>query len=173
MRNFGMSAMECLLGNLDTVSGTKSLLDVTVDGELTSSKTTNHEQTSRKTSEGTTEAELTSNLDETGDDALTRKTLGLVDLGKHSVSGLGDNGSSETSHKTRSQVDTSLSGVGELRLVEEGESSLRNLLESNELGDGVGDPVNSVLASPCCYFWRHARGVSVTYCLRRIGPNPL
>lgn len=49
---------------------TKSLLDVTVNGELTSSKTTDHEQTRGKTSERATKTELARNLDETGGGAL-------------------------------------------------------------------------------------------------------
>jgi hypothetical protein len=39
------------LGDFDTTGSTKSLLDVTVDGELTSSQGTNHEKTSTDTTE--------------------------------------------------------------------------------------------------------------------------
>jgi len=54
-----------LLCNLDTVGSAKSLLDITIDGELSSGQTTDHEQSSRQTSERTTETQFTSNLDET------------------------------------------------------------------------------------------------------------
>jgi hypothetical protein len=123
---------------------TKSLLDVTVDGELTGSKTTNHEQTSRQTSERTTDTKLSTNLDETAEHTLTRETLGLVDLGQHSISGLGDNGSSETSKETRAEIDTGLGTVGQRGLAAEAVvDGLGELLESNELGHGVGDPISS------------------------------
>jgi hypothetical protein len=49
---------------------TKSFLDITINGNLSSSKTTNHKQTSRKTSEGTTKTKFASNLDETRNSAL-------------------------------------------------------------------------------------------------------
>lgn len=120
---------------------TQSLLDVTVDGKLTSSKSTNHEQTSRKTSEGTTETKLTSDLDKPGDGALTGQTLGLVDLGQHSISRLRDNGSSEASEKARSQVNTGLGTTRQLGLVKASEESLGNLFESDKLGHCVGNPV--------------------------------
>jgi len=139
---------------------TKSLLDVTVDGELTSSDTTNHDKTSRKTSESTTQTELTSDLDETANGTLTRGSLGLVDLGQHGVSGLGDDGSSETGKETSSKVNTGLSSVGHLRLVELSEDDLRELLESDELGHGVGDPIKRYVSFvlPFCFrpskaFW--------------------
>lgn len=144
--------MRRLFGDLSTVGSTKGLLDVTVDSELTSGDTTNHDQTGGETSEGTTEAELTGNLDEAGNGTLTGGGLGLVDLGQHGVSGLGDNGSSETGEKTRSKVDTGLASVGHLRLVKLGEDHLRELLEGDELGDSVGDPrinVNIVFLSTC------------------------
>lgn len=130
-----------LFGDLSAVGGTESLLDVTVDGELTGGDTTDHDQTGRETSEGTTETKLTSDLDETADGTLTRGSLGLVDLGKHGVSGLGDDGSSETGKETSSEVDSGLGTVGHLGLVELSEDQLRELLESDELGDGVRDPV--------------------------------
>jgi len=39
------------LGDLNTTGSTKGLLDVTVDGELTSSQGTNHEETGTDTTE--------------------------------------------------------------------------------------------------------------------------
>lgn len=132
--------MRRLFGDLSAVGSTKSLLDVTVDSELTSSDTTNHNQTGGETGEGATNAELTGNLHEAGNGTLTSGGLGLVDLGQHGVSGLGDNGSGETGEKTRSKVDTGLGSVGHLRLVELGEDHLRELLEGDELGHSVGDP---------------------------------
>jgi hypothetical protein len=136
-----MSAL--IQGMMEGIKLTKSLLDVTVDGELTSSDTTNHDKTSRKTSESTTETELTSDLDETGNGTLTGGGLGLVDLGQHGISGLGDNGSGETGKETSSEVDTGLSTVGHLGFVELSEDELRELLESDKLGHGVRDPIES------------------------------
>jgi hypothetical protein len=120
---------------------TKSLLDVTVDGELTSGQTTNHEQSGGQTSERATETKLAGDLDQSADSALTGRTLGLVDLREHSVGRLGNNGGTETSEKTRSKVDTGLGAARELGLVGVAEDDLGNLLEGGELGDGVGNSV--------------------------------
>lgn len=123
--------------NLDTTGGTEKTLDVTVDGELTGSDGTNHEETSTNTGEAALETKLLGDLDQTAGGALTGETLGLVDLGKHGVGGLGDDGSSETSKETSTKVDTSLTTVGEGVLVDNSEDGLRELLESDELGHGV------------------------------------
>lgn len=129
-----------LFGDLNTAGGTEDTLDVTVDGELTSSQGTNHEQTSTDTGVGATEAELLTDLDQTGDGTLTGLTRGLVDLGEHGVGGLGDKGSSETSNETGAKVDSSLGTIAGGVLVDHTVDSLSSLLENDELGHGVGNP---------------------------------
>jgi hypothetical protein len=106
---------------------------------LTSSERTNHEQTSTKTAERATETKLLSDLDQSAGGALTRKTLGLVDLGKHGVSWLGDDGGSETSHQARAQIDDGLHTIRGGGLVHALIESLGNLLVDNEFGHCVGD----------------------------------
>lgn len=95
---------------------------------------------STNTSVATAETELLTDLGETRDGTLTRSARGLVDLGKHSVGGLRDNGGSETGNQTGAKVDGGLGAVGESVLVEVAVDSLRDLLEDDELGHGVGDP---------------------------------
>jgi hypothetical protein len=120
------------------ISGFKSyLLDVTVDGELTGSKGTDHEETRTDTTVRALNTELLGDLDETAGGALTGSTLGLVDLGKHGVGGLGDKGGSETGDETGTKVD---GGVHAAR-----GGSLVNVvgvdvLVDDELGHGVRDP---------------------------------
>ena len=128
------------LGDLNTTGSTKRLLDVTVDGELTSSEGTDHEETGTDTAVRATETELLGDLDQTAGGALTGLTLGLVDLGQHGVSGLGDDGGGETGDETGAEVVDGLHAVGGLALVDEGVDSLVDLLEDDELGAGVGDP---------------------------------
>lgn len=65
--------------------------------------------------------------------------LGLVDLGEHSISWLGDNGSGETSGQTGGQVDTGLGEIGGGGLVNNSVDGLGDLLEDDELGHGVWD----------------------------------
>jgi len=103
-------------------------LEGTVDGELSSSDGTDHEETSTDTTEGSTETELTSDLDETAGGRLTWKTLGLVDLGKHGVGWLGDDGGGETSDETGSEVDDSLGSTGGSGFVNALPGSLGDLL---------------------------------------------
>lgn len=117
-----------------------TLLDVTVDGELTGGKSTDHEETSTNTAVRTTETELLGDLDQTAGGALTGETLGLVDLGEHGVGGLGDNGGGETGNETRAEVDGGLHARGHGGLVELAEDGLGDLLEDDELGHGVWDP---------------------------------
>ena len=118
------------------------LLDVTVDGELTSSQGTKHEETGTDTAVRTAETELLGDLDQTGGGTLTRLALGLVDLGKHGVGGLGDDGGGETGDETRAQVVVSLHAGGGLALVDDLVDGLVDLLEDDELGDSVGDPIS-------------------------------
>lgn len=118
------------------------LLDVTVDGELTGGQSTNHEETGTDTGERATETELLGDLDETAGGTLTRKSLGLVDLGKHGVGGLGDDGGGETGNETGTEVDGGVGagrGSGLVDVV--GVDGLSDLLVDDELGHGVGDPV--------------------------------
>lgn len=129
-----------LLGDLDTTDGTDGLLDVTVDGELTGSKGTDHEETGTDTTVRALDTELLGDLDETAGGALTGSTLGLVDLGKHGVGGLGDKGGGETGDETGTEVDGGVHaarGGGLVNVV--GVDVLGDLLVDDELGHGVGD----------------------------------
>ena len=135
-----------LFADLDTSATAEDTLDVTEDSELTSGDGADHEQTGTNTTVGATDTELLGDLDETGDSSLTGSALGLVDLGEHGVGGLGDDGGSETSDETGAEVDTGLGAVGEGALVELSVDGLGDLLEDDELGHGVGDPVRTGLA---------------------------
>lgn len=126
-----------LFGDLNTTDGTEGLLQVTVDGELTGGDETDHGKTGTNTGVGSLKTELLGDLDETGGGSLSWCTLGLVDLGKHGVGWLGDNGSGETGHQTGTEVDTGLGSVGELGLVDVVVDDLNALLEDDELGHGV------------------------------------
>ena len=128
------------LGDLNTTGGTEGLLDVAVDGELTGGQGTDHEETGTDTAVGATDTELLGDLDETAGGALTGLALGLVDLGQHGVSGLGDDGGGETGDETGAEVVDGLHAIGGLALVDEGVDGLVDLLEDDELGAGVGDP---------------------------------
>jgi hypothetical protein len=112
---------------------------LTVDGELTGSQSTDHEETGTDTRVRSTETELLGDLDQTGGGSLSGKTLALVDLGQHGVSGLGDDGGSETGNETGRQVVDSLHAVGGLGLVDDLVDGLVDLLEDDELGHGVGN----------------------------------
>jgi hypothetical protein len=184
-----------LLGEFDTVGGTwnkkwlanklgyktdrrkiiavltKSLLDVTVDGELTGGQTTDHEQSGGQTSERAAKTKLASDLDQSAHGALAGRTLGLVDLGEHSVGRLRNDSGTETGKKTRSKVDTGLGAARELRLVGVAEDDLGNLLESGKLGDGVGNSVRVIMLENVVESSKKV--VDVTYCLNRMGPKPL
>lgn len=160
-----------LFANFHTRGSTHDPLHITVDSELTSSDGTNHEETAdmlaecpiivsrqenlprTNTSIGAGETELLTDLHQTGHVTLTRGTLGLVDLGKHSVGGLRDESSGETSNQTRAQVNTSLGAVGKAVLVDRAVDGLRDLLEDDELGHGVGDPKHGV-RFPHTYYLR-------------------
>jgi hypothetical protein len=111
-----------------------------VDGELTGSQGSDHEETSADTRVGSTETELLGDLDQTGGGSLSGQTLGLVDLRKHGVGGLGDDGGGETGNETGGQVVDGLHGVGGLGLVDDLVDGLVDLLEDDELGHGVGNP---------------------------------
>ena len=108
---------------------------------MTSGQTTNHEQSGGQTSERAAKTKLAGDLDQSAHGALTRRTLGLVDLGEHSVGRLRNDGSTETGEKTRSKVDTGLGAARELGLVGVAEDDFGDLLEGGELGDGVGNSV--------------------------------
>jgi hypothetical protein len=117
----------------------ETYLDVTVDGELASGQSTNHEQTSANTSIAATDTELFANLEQSAGGALAGETLGLVDLGQHGVGGLRDNGGSETSNETRSQVDHGLGTIRGGVLVQVLPDSLGNLFVDDEFGHCVRD----------------------------------
>lgn len=95
-----MNESECVRRELRWVKFTQGLLDVAVDCELTCSQSTHHEKTGWETSKGSADTKLTGNLDKSRDGALSRQTLCLVDLRQHSISRLGDDGSTETGEKT-------------------------------------------------------------------------
>jgi len=135
-----------LFGDLNTASGTENALDVTVNGELTGGDRANHEETGTNTTVRATDTKLLSDLDQTGDGTLTRSTLGLVDLGEHGVGRLGDDGGGETSDETGAEVDTGLGTIGESVLVDGGKDGLGDLLEDDELGHGVGNPMESAVS---------------------------
>lgn len=140
-----------LFGDLYTSSGSKGLFQVAVDGELTGSKSTNHEETGAKTGVRTTDTELLGDLDETRGGTLTRSTLGLVDLGQHGISGLRDESSGETGNQTRAQVGNGLHAIRERLLGVRAEDGLGDLLEDDELGHGVRNPKEKCepKVSPC------------------------
>ena len=132
--------MTSLFADLDTTGGSQSLLDITVDGELTGGQSTDHDETGTDTAERTLKAELLGDLDKTAGRALTGQTLGLVNLRQHSIGGLGNDGGSETSHQTRTQVDGSLHAIRQSVLGVYTVDSLGDLLVDDELGHGVRDP---------------------------------
>lgn len=122
---------------LNATSGTESLLDVGVDGELTSGQGTNHEQTGTDTGVRTTETELLGDLNETAGGSLSGSAGGLVDLGQHGVGGLGHNGGSETGDETSGQVGDGLESGRALLLVVEVPDGGGGLLVHDELGHSV------------------------------------
>jgi len=125
-------------GDLNTTGGTKYSLDITIDGELTSGQSTNHEETSTDTGIAATETKLLGDLDQAGGSALTGETLGLVDLGKHGVCRLRYNGGGKASDETRSQVDNSLCSISGSLLVDKAlVDTFDDLLVDHELGHGV------------------------------------
>jgi len=127
-----------------------NLLNVTVDGELTGSDTTNHDKTRAKTGEAATDTKLLTDLGQTGHGALSGETLGLVDLGEHGVGGLGDNGGGHTGDEARAEVDGGLSTTRGGALVDAAVDLLADLLVDDELGHGVRNPndvVSKILLS--------------------------
>ena len=128
----------------ETKDGVTHLLDAAVQTELASSKSTNHEQTSANTGVRAAETKLLGDLDEAAGGALTGKTLGLVDLGEHGVGRLRDNGGGETSNETGAEVDGGLGAAGSLAFVDVSVRGLVDLLEDDELGHGVRDPVKMI-----------------------------
>lgn len=126
------------LADLNTTSGTESLLDVVVDGELEGGEGTDHDDTGTQAQEETLDTELTSQADEAGHDGASAG--GLVDLGKEGIGGLGDDGSGHTGDQTGAQVDGGQGTGREVLLgAERSEDGLGGTLEDDELGHGVGD----------------------------------
>jgi hypothetical protein len=134
--------MFCQQNYFQRFSGFKSyLLDVTVDGELTSGQGADHEETGTDSTVRALKTKLLGDLDQTAGGALTGKGLGLVDLGKHGVGGLGHKGGGETSNETGTKVDGGVHATRGGGLVNQvGVDVLGNLLVDDELGHGVGDP---------------------------------
>lgn len=67
--------------NQSSQKRTQSSLDIAVNRELASCKSSDHEQASEKTSKRAANAKLTSNLDEAGDGSFACQALCFVDLG--------------------------------------------------------------------------------------------
>ena len=111
---------------------------------MTGGQTTNHEQPGRQARETAAKTQLATDFDQSAQGALTRCTLGLVDLGEHSVRRLGNDSGAETGEKTGSEIDTGLGAVGELGLVGVAEDDFGDLLEGSELRHGVRDSVNVI-----------------------------
>lgn len=115
-------------------------LDITVDGKLTGGQSTNHEESGTDTTVATAQTKLLGDLDQSAGCALTGKTLCLVDLGQHGIGGLGNDCGSETSDKTRSQVDNSLCSIRSSVLIDGiFVDSFDDLLKDHKLGHGVGN----------------------------------
>ena len=106
---------------------------------MTSGQSSDHEQTSTNTSIATAETKFLGDLNQSRSGALTGKTFGLVDFGKHGVGGLGDQGSGETGDQARSQVDDGLGSIRSSVLVDGAVDLLGNLFIDDELGHGVRD----------------------------------
>ena len=136
------SEYEPLFGDFNTSSGPKNTLNITVDSKLSGSNGTDHEKTGSDTTVRAANAELLSDFDEAADRAFTWCALGLIDFGQHCISRLGDDSGSKTGNQTGAKVDSGLGTIGESLLVDPGEDSLGDLLEDNELGHSVGDPVS-------------------------------
>lgn len=116
---------------------------------------TYHGKTSTDTGVRSLKTELLGNLDKTGGGSLSWLTLGLVDLGKHGVGWLGNKGSSETSNKTTTKVDTGLGSVGEGGLVNHVVNSLIGLLENDELSHGVWNPWILLITTTDVLSWQY------------------
>ena len=106
---------------------------------MTSSQGSDHEETGSETRIAAAETELLGDLDQAAGGALSGQTLGLVDLGKHGVGGLRDDGGGETGEETGTQVVEGLHAGGSLVLVDNAVDGLVDLLEDTELGHGVGN----------------------------------
>jgi len=133
-----------LLGNLNTASGAQHTLDVTVDGELTSSQCANHEETCTDTGKAASKAKLLADLDQAAGGRFARQALGLVDLAEHRVGRLGDDGGCETSNQTRPEVYDGVRHRGSGVLVDKiAVNGLGDLFVDNEFGHRVGNPAKS------------------------------
>lgn len=156
---------------------TKRLLNVTVDGKLTSSKSTHHNKTSGEPSKRTTDTKLPSDLDKARGGALTRQTLRFVDFGQHRISRLGDDGRSKARKKTRSQIDHSLAAGRQVGLVHASKNRLSNFFVCNKLRYRVRNPVYSCqsFSFPSFFFFSLAFfsfGVSFFFLAFLSRPNP-
>ena len=157
-----------LLRNLHTSGGTKSLLwsaimifrnigeksntyllDITVNSKLTCGQGSHHEQASADAGITAAQSEFFGNLDQTASCPFTGKTLCFVDFAKHGICGLRNQGSSEAGNKTGTKIDGRLHAGGERVLVDSLVDEFRDLLENDELGHGVWDSVNGLVADVC------------------------
>ena len=96
---------------------------------MTSGQGGNHDQPGAHAGEETPDTELTCHLEESGHDALSRCTLGLVNLGQEGVGGLGDDGGGTTCYDTTGEVESLAltTGEGVFGLV----GGLENLLDGD------------------------------------------
>ena len=159
---------------------------LTVDSELEGGQSTDHEKTGGETGERAAEAELLANLGQTGDGALAGQALGLVDLAKHGVGGLGDDGGGETGDQTAAQVDGRLQAIGHVLLGGLAVDGLGDLLVDDKLGHRVGDPrkedrrleirtrtpMNGTSRTKTHGNFSGLHDRWNTYCLKRMGPKP-
>lgn len=83
---------------------------------MTSSKSSNHDNTGTETQEETLNTELTGHGNETRGERFTGNTLLLVNLGQQGISRLRDNGSNSTGNDTSTEVDSGQSRGSELVL---------------------------------------------------------
>jgi hypothetical protein len=84
--------------------------------QLTSSKSSNHDDTGTETQEETLETELTGQRNDTRGERFTSNTLLLVNLGQQGISRLRDNGSNGTGNNTSTEIDSGQSRGSELVL---------------------------------------------------------
>jgi len=136
------------LSDFYTSCGPQRFLDVAIDGELTSSESSDHEETGTDTRVGSADTELLGDLDQTRGRSLSGQTLALIDLGQHGVGGLGDDGGGETGDETRGQVVDGLHAVGGLGLVDDLVDGLVDLLDDNDPLQSSKVPFEYLLLPP-------------------------
>ena len=92
---------------------TKSLLDIAIDGELTTRQQTDHEQPRTKSRKATLQTQFAANLEQTRHRALAWRALGLVDLAQHRVGRLRDDGGGAAGNHAGAKVDCRRGAAGD------------------------------------------------------------